>query len=512
MRILKDRKKQEIKDVFSTSNELLKYIKNENDKINTSNDTIISSINKLYYNMIIGDGVIKWNRFSRWYPKELGFKKKNVLQLEFWLERGWSDLYGKNQIKNIMVERANKATKTKRKLKNNITISGVEKYKYKTVEFKSPNHPTCKECGSNLKLKKVNIKNLNSEYFYRIECCLNSECNSHKMSKTDKYQVYLPEMVANEKIKELNDIINKSNPLCIDYWLGKGLTINEIKIKIANIQSYNSKQVKNRFIASKKNLKERGFSDEEIKLITLTPASIEFWLKKGYTKEEAKVMVSKNQSNASKHVDYEKRLLPSNIEYWLKKGYTKEEARQNVFKHQSTFSFEKCIQKYGQEEGKKRFTKRQDKWLKSLLTNGNMVIGHSKISQELFYELLVNYNINNRSYIHFATHNGEYKLEKENGGIWLYDFTDIKNKKIIEYHGDDYHGNPKKYKATDYPHPFRKNTTAQEIWDKDKQKLDIAIQNGFEIMVIWDSEYRWGNKQEIINKCINFLKKIVYLN
>ena len=66
--------------------------------------------------------------------------------------------------------------------------------------------------------------------------------------------------------------------------------------------------------------------------------------------------------------------------------------------------------------------------------------------------------------------------------------------------------NPKKYKSSDYPHPFRKNITAQEIWDKDKQKIDIAIENGFDVLIIWDSEYRWGNKQEIINKCINFLK------
>jgi G:T-mismatch repair DNA endonuclease (very short patch repair protein) len=43
--------------------------------------------------------------------------------------------------------------------------------------------------------------------------------------------------------------------------------------------------------------------------------------------------------------------------------------------------------------------------------------------------------------------------------------------------------------------------------DKDGKKLFQANEQGFEILVIWDSEYRWGNKQEIINKCINFLTK-----
>jgi hypothetical protein len=32
-------------------------------------------------------------------------------------------------------------------------------------------------------------------------------------------------------------------------------------------------------------------------------------------------------------------------------------------------------------------------------------------------------------------------------------------------------------------------------------------EEGFEVLVIWDSEYRWGNKQEIINKCVAFLNK-----
>ena len=44
------------------------------------------------------------------------------------------------------------------------------------------------------------------------------------------------------------------------------------------------------------------------------------------------------------------------------------------------------------------------------------------------------------------------------------------------------------------------------MWCKDKRKVDVAIEEGFEIMVIWDSEYRWGNKEKIIKNCLNFLK------
>ena len=39
------------------------------------------------------------------------------------------------------------------------------------------------------------------------------------------------------------------------------------------------------------------------------------------------------------------------------------------------------------------------------------------------------------------------------------------------------------------------------------QEIKLAEKHGFEVMVIWDSEYRWGDKQEIINKCLVFLNK-----
>jgi hypothetical protein len=304
-----------------------------------------------------------------------------------------------------------------------------------------------------------------------------------------------------------NHEIKQRNRLCEEYWVNKGYSKEESKLEISKQQKKSSKCVKTRHGKSKKMLREKGYSEEEIKRICLTPANTEFWVNKGYSENESKDIINKNQINAAKQVNFEKRIIPSNIEYWINKGYSKEESRQNVSEHQSTFSLDKCILKYGEENGKKRFTERQNKWLNSLLTNGNMVIGYSKISQDLFYKILEMYDISDRDKIYFATHNSEFKLDKKEGGVWLYDFTDIKNKKIIEFHGDMFHGNPKKYNSVDNPHPFRKHITAQEMWDKDKRKLDIAFENGFEVLIIWDSEYRWGNKQEIINKCVSFLNK-----
>lgn len=57
---------------------------------------------------------------------------------------------------------------------------------------------------------------------------------------------------------------------------------------------------------------------------------------------------------------------PSNKEFWIAKGYTEAEAKILVSKSQSTFSLEKCIEKYGEIEGLERWKKRQEKWIKTL--------------------------------------------------------------------------------------------------------------------------------------------------
>jgi hypothetical protein len=314
----------------------------------------------------------------------------------------------------------------------------------------------------------------------------------------------------NDALSELdkrNKEIKKRNRLCEEYWINKGYSKEESADKISLSQKKSAKCIKTHHGKSKQMLIKKGYTEEEIKKICLTPSNIQFWVNKGFSENESKDIIKKNQTNAVNHVNFKKRLLPSNIQYWVNKGFSIEESKNKVSEGQNKFSLVKCIEKYGEEEGKKIFTERQDKWLNSLLTNGNLVIGYSKISQDLFYKILDKCEIADRDKIHFATHNKEFKLYKKEGGVWLYDFTDTINKKIIEFHGDMFHGNPKKYKSHDYPHPFRKNITAQEMWDKDEHKKLLAEKNGFEILVIWDSEYRWGDKQEVINKCLNFLNK-----
>ena len=197
------------------------------------------------------------------------------------------------------------------------------------------------------------------------------------------------------------------------------------------------------------------------------------------------------------------RVSTNQKQYWIERGYTDEESIKKVSERQTTFSKEICIEKYGEEEGIKRWADRQDLWSSTLNGNGNLKIGYSKISQVLFDELKLIMG----DKCEYATNGGEFKLKRDNNkGIWMYDFK-FKNK-IIEYHGDMFHGNPKIYEAGDNSHPFRKKITVKEMWDKDKEKSDFLITKGYDILVIWDSEYRkvsLEKKEILMKKCIDFL-------
>lgn len=242
----------------------------------------------------------------------------------------------------------------------------------------------------------------------------------------------------------------------------------------------------------------------------------EFWIEKGHSEEEA-VNISKEvmneihkktshklKSNPKKYA-YK---YPTKVEYYLKKGYTESEAKKQISKIQNRFSKEICIQKYGDKRGIEIWLKRQVKWQNTLNKNGNMKSGYSKISQELFNKILNNYS-SDISNVFFHNKNNEYLIKSEKS-IYLYDFTDIKKMKMIEYNGDQYHANPSIYESNDMPHPYHKTKkfTASEIWKRDKEKKSAANKLGFDVLTIWDSEYR-KYPEETLKKCLSFLDETI---
>lgn len=182
------------------------------------------------------------------------------------------------------------------------------------------------------------------------------------------------------------------------------------------------------------------------------------------------------------------------IHYWINKGYSEEEARKKLTERQKTFSKEICIKKYGEEEGIKRWKKRQEKWL-----NNFPKITFSQISQKLFWG--ISKKLDSLENIYFAElgenkkpdksgYNNEYRLSLKESYV-MPDFIDLEKRKIIEFDGTYWHGE----------HIVRNPSKARE------ETRDSRIKEmGYEVLHIKEEDYR-NNPDKEIEKCIKYLKE-----
>ena len=200
---------------------------------------------------------------------------------------------------------------------------------------------------------------------------------------------------------------------------------------------------------------------------------------------------------------------PNKKQYWLNKGYSEDEAILKVMAHQSTFSLEKCIQRHGEERGKVVWQERQTKWQNTLLMKSEEELERinaakntgtaSKISQQLFTEI-------DLEGARWAHKNGELRIKLNTGKIVSPDF--ILKKKIIEFYGDKWHANPDFHREEDLivlGSKVENALTAGDIWGSDKFRIDSMIELGYEVLIIWEHDFR-KRKQEVLEKCKAFLR------
>lgn len=123
-------------------------------------------------------------------------------------------------------------------------------------------------------------------------------------------------------------------------------------------------------------------------------------------------------------------------------------------------------------------------------------IGNTSKPQRKFCDLLHNYIDGGNS-----QYNGcELRLER-----FHYDFAF--NKKIIEFNGDYWHASPLKYYPTDIVSlPKGKKIQAQDIWEKELKKINLAIEHGYEIKIIWESDFK-KDEDKCVKDCILWLQK-----
>jgi len=219
--------------------------------------------------------------------------------------------------------------------------------------------------------------------------------------------------------------------------------------------------------------------EKKISALNFGASTLGFVSKYGEVDGLKRIKESKNNTSL---LSYQKRYGVDNGLYRYNKFIAKKRFNNTL---------ESYILRYGELEGKSKY----ENWLS---TSALGVSSYSKISQELF-DMLDSQN----PYVYYATKNKEFVMNTDTG-VYFFDYVNIKTKKIIEFNGDIFHGNPTIYSITDTPHPYKKNRTCEEMWYYDEIKIKQATTKNYDVLVIWEKDYRIDKNNEI-NKCKAFL-------
>lgn len=253
----------------------------------------------------------------------------------------------------------------------------------------------------------------------------------------------------------------------------------------------------------------------------ITTDKIEYWINKGFTKEEAilekkrfynaisrKGIDTKNNIHSKnpekKRIQYERirqtKLERRTLEYWTGRGYTESQAVENINRYiPPLWNLEYYIEKWGESAGREKHRKRYEKAKNTKIERyGNSVLcGYvSKSSIKFFktlYKLLrkcgiskddIKWGIGNRR--EFTTHH------KETCKNYSYDFVILSKKIMLEYNDPFWHARTRE----EWRNPM---VTYDDSYHRDMLKKQIANTMGFDVIYIWSDNL----------PDINELKKII---
>lgn len=183
-------------------------------------------------------------------------------------------------------------------------------------------------------------------------------------------------------------------------------------------------------------------------------------------------------------------------EYFVEKlGEIAGKERYLELNKRKALNLQNFILKYGEELG-------NQKWQNYI----QFSYSHYSISsQELFNSLhnrLVNFT--NIDKIYYATKDKEFGKMTPTGYV-KYDFVDTYRKIVIEFNGDYWHANPTKYHPDDkLDHKGGNIVLAKDVWKKDEEKFNLMKNEGYNVIVVWESDYL-SNKEKMVNRIIDEL-------
>lgn len=168
-----------------------------------------------------------------------------------------------------------------------------------------------------------------------------------------------------------------------------------------------------------------------------------------------------------------------------------------------SISLDNMTRVHGEELGKEKYMA----WRESVIHNGCPFV--SPISQEFCRAIDDGLSYYDYSfYSKYAEKNKEFGFyDKENNKAYLYDYVLEEDKICIEFNGDLYHANPELFYPSQilgFPHY---GLTSKDVWEKDEKKNDMIRARGYEVIVVWEYDYK-NNKVETINKCLEYINEL----
>jgi very-short-patch-repair endonuclease len=291
-------------------------------------------------------------------------------------------------------------------------------------------------------------------------------------------------------LNQFNKIADRITPYKVKYWVNKGFSEDEA---LKEIKNYKDKKA-----TSKNNFIKRYGKSEGIKKFEKFQETSKHTLnkfKKKYGEKVGKV----------KWDEYLKTKDSNSYQWALKKTGNVEKANDLIKLRRDSVktTIEKLIKKLGCED---LAIKEYIRIAKSKTTKiGRASLESLKIFNDS-YEYLLSIGYNSDDIKIGVKNNHELTLySKKFKRVYLYDFA-IKSKKvIIEYNGERWHPNYKKYSIEwlneNWKH-IKSKKPAEYFIKREKEKITNAEEHGYKVLVLWSSDGIEENK----NKVNNFLK------
>lgn len=285
-----------------------------------------------------------------------------------------------------------------------------------------------------------------------------------------------------------------------------------------------------RTITSRSYWIERGYTDEDAAERVAayqrqrSKRCVEYWTSRGHAMEDAVAKIGEMQKNVASANTMSKaerrRKSVRCVEYWLMKGLSPDEAKAQVRRVNDNHSLESLVRKHGDVEGKRiyeeycarrkreytlnfyeqKYGKEEGlaRWLRRYEGRSQA----SKYACDVFKEAFDRSSPEVRAINwYFSGHSRrEFGMRLPSGRYAFYDCVIPDLRLCIEINGAFWHADPLKYRPGDTIKIGCKDILVDEIWARDREKLETMIARGYRFVVMWNRKR--SDLKDHVERCL----------